>query len=284
MSPRSFALPASEAVVSAETRLWISLGVQIRDGRTARGWTVAELARRAGVSRAVAYSVEAGHQVSAEAGIRLAHALSRRLEFQVVDPRRRADSRTGLSADFVHSAMGELETGHLRPMGFGVGIDEPYQHYQFAGRGDVVAWDLQRAALLHLENRTRFPDVQDTAASFNSKRAYLGKAIAERLGITRWKSETHVIVALWSAEVLHALRLRRQSFRAICPDPPEGFERWWRGDPPPTGQRSELVVLDPLSNGKQRIWIGLDEAMTVRPRHRGYAEVASALGATLAAV
>jgi hypothetical protein len=57
--------------------------------------------------------------------------------------------------------MGEAQTAHLRKLGFEVGLDEPSQHYQFAGRADVIAWSVERAALLHIENRTRFPDIHE---------------------------------------------------------------------------------------------------------------------------
>jgi hypothetical protein len=41
---------------------------------------------------------------------------------------------------------------------------------------------------------------------------------------------------------------------------------------------STLVVLDPLAEGRQRRYVGLDVALTTRPRHRGYAEIAARLG------
>lgn len=157
-----------------------------------------------------------------------------------------------------------------------VGIDEPYQHYQFAGRADVVAWNPDRAALLHLENRTRFPDFQHAAGSFNSKRAYLGDSLAKRLGVRQWRSETHVVVALWSAEVLHSLRLHPESFRSLCPDPPDDFAAWWAGQAPAAGVTSSLVLLDPLARGRQRVFVGLDDAIaSAKPRHRGYVDVVS---------
>lgn len=115
------------------------------------------------------------------------------------------------------------------------------------------------------------------AGSYNAKRAYLGRVMAERIGIRGWTSETHVIAALWSAEVLHALRLRTESFRSICPDSVESVVDWWDGALPPAGHRSVLVVLDPLSGGRQRAFVGLDHALTVRPRYRGYADAASAI-------
>jgi transcriptional regulator with XRE-family HTH domain len=276
MSPHTFRTPSSDTVSSALSRLWVDLGIALREARLARTWTVRELARRADVSAVLVYRVEAGQSSSTEAAARLASSLGLRLDFELTDPRR--SSKPSLSADAVHSAMGELETAHLRGLGMPTGVDEPYQHFQFAGRADVVAWDVASAALLHIENRTRFPDFQEMAGAYNSKRAYLASSLGERLGIRHWASQTHVIAALWSSEVLHALRLRRESFRSLCPDPLAAFEHWWAGTPPSAGQSSILVVLDPLAAGRQRLFVALDEALAgARPRHRDYADVAARL-------
>ena len=266
-------------------RLWVLFGVQVREARQAKRWSVEELAGRAGISRSFLYSIEAGRGGSVEAVARVGAALGRRPEIELVDPRRQ-NGRPSLSADPVHSAMGEFEARHLRGLGLSVGIDEPYQHYQFAGRADVIAWDAHQRALLHIENRTRFPDFQETAGAFNAKREYLAGTLAGRTGVTRWTSETHIIAALWSSEVLHALRLRTESFRALCPDDATAFARWWSGETRAQGKRSVLVVVDPLATKRQRHWISLDEALTARPRYRGYADAADRLamnGATAAA-
>jgi len=201
-------------------RIWLAFGIQIRDARLQKAWSIRELAERAGVSVGMTYRVESGHPASTDTATRLATALGRRAELGLVDPRRR-DARPNLSADPVHSAMGEFEAEHLRRAGFKVGIDEPYQHYQFAGRADLVAWDADARALLHIENRTRFPDFQEMAGAFNAKRAYLASALAERAGVFGWRSQTHVMAALWSSEVLHAVRLRISSFHSLCPDSAE---------------------------------------------------------------
>jgi hypothetical protein len=236
-------------------------------------------AAKAGLSVAAVHNVEAGRVASLETYIRLAEALGLRLELLLADPRRRP-AAAGRQKDVVHSAMGELGASKMGSYGFPVGIDEPYQHYQFAGRADVVSWDLDRRTLLHLENRTRFDDLQDTAGSWNAKRAYLPGQLAERLRVRGgWRSVTHVMVALWTAEVLHALRLRTASFRALCPDSAEAFIAWWTGDPPSTGTSSALIVLDPLATGRQRLFVDLDDALRAGARHRGYAAVAEALQA-----
>ena len=120
------------------------------------------------------------------------------------------------------------------------------------------------------------------AGSFNAKCAYLGAALAERLGLRRWESETHVIAALWSSEVLHAIRLRPESFGSLCPHSAEEFNAWWMGRPPTWDKTSTLIVIDPLAKIRQRRWISLDEAISgARARHRGYADVAAKILATL---
>lgn len=276
MSRRSLSQPLPKPVEAALNRLWIGLGRQIREARLARQWTTTRLGEAAGVSRWLVYLAERGQPISVEAAARLGHALGLRLEVELVDPRKRV-APSGRQTDLVHSAMGDLEAGHLRRLGHPVAIDEPYQHFQFAGRADVAAWNIAKRALLHIENRTRFPDLQEMAGAFNSKKAYFGRVMADRVGLRAWASETHVLVALWSSEVLHSLRLRAESFRAICPDPTTSFEGWWSGVPPAAGRSSTLVVLDPLAVGRQRLFVALDDAMTVRPRHRGYADVAQRL-------
>lgn len=278
MSPRKFVDEPSSAVRTAVNRIWVNFGTSLRDARLARRWSTIQLATEAGVSRTVVFMAERGESVSVEAAVRLSSALGLRLDFELSDPRQRAPT-AGRQADVVHAAMGELEAGHLRRFGFPLGLDEPYQHFQFAGRADLAAWDLETRALLHIENRTRFPDFQDMAGSYNAKRSYLAETLGNRLGIRRWASQTHVITALWSAEVLHALRRHPESFRTLCPDAPEAFRSWWSGVAQHHRNTSTLVLLDPMASARQRPFIDLEEALdhATRPRYRGYAEAAAAV-------
>jgi DNA-binding XRE family transcriptional regulator len=257
-------------------QLYAVTGALIREERLKRGWTLQELARRAALSVTRIHGIESGGPASVDAYVRLATALGLRIDIDLTDPRRdRTSARR--QVDVVHAAMGEVEAAHLRRLRFAVGIDEPYQHFQFAGRADVAAWDIGRRALLHLENRTRSPNIQEAAGSYNAKRQYLGESMAQRLGVGRWLSETHVVVGLWSSEFMHALHTHPESFRAMCPDPGDAFAGWWSGDPPSSGRTSTLILLDPAASGRQRLFVGLDDALTARPRYRGYAEAAGAL-------
>jgi transcriptional regulator with XRE-family HTH domain len=143
------------------------LGSSIHGERRRRRLSLAELAARAGLSRSHVQWLEAGNVGSIEAYLRVAAALGMRLDLDLVDPRRSASAiRAG---DPVHAAMGEWLIGQLAPHGYAIAVDEPYQYYQFAGRADVVAWESAGPALLQVENRTRFPNVQEALGSYNAK-------------------------------------------------------------------------------------------------------------------
>jgi len=260
------------------SRIAATLGSTIHDERRRRRLSLRQAAELAHVGLGTAQAVEAGKVCSLETYLRLCEGLRLKAEFEFVDPRRR-ERLARRATDPVHAAMGEAEAGQLRSLGFAVGIDEPFQHYQFAGRADVVAWSAERAALLHIENRTRFPDLQESFGSFNAKRRYLGAELAARAGIKHWRSETHVIAALWSAEVLRTIRAHTSSLASVCPGSVEGFSAWWRGEPPATGRRSILVIFDPAQGRRsdRRRWLGMDELEGARPRYRDYADAVALL-------
>lgn len=280
MSPTPHRLPISPGAAKALTRMSVTAGQSVRDERRRRHWTLREVGERAGVSAAQLQQLESGVPVSLETYARVATSLDLWPELTATDPRKQRPGQAG-EQDFVHAAMGELEVSRLRAHGFGVAIDEPYQHYQFAGRADVVAWDAAARALLHIENRTRFPDIQGALGSYAAKRSYLADVLAQRLKVpgARWWTVTHVIVALWSAEVLHDLRLRTETFTTACPDPAADFRQWWSGVAP-SGARvaSSLLLLDPSPDiSDERRFAELKDAQRVRPRYRGYADAVARL-------
>jgi transcriptional regulator with XRE-family HTH domain len=281
MSPTSSLASASESSLALSNRLAVSLGVAIRDQRVRRQWSVRELGRRSGLTPSAVLNVEVGRVAGLTTYARLVKALGMDLEAGLVHPRRRQDS-AGRDEDPVHAAMGELEAAHLRSLGYRVSIDEPYQHYQLAGRADVIAWRLEERALLHLENRTRFPNLGEPAGAYNAKRAYLAPVIAERVGVAGgFRSVTHVMVGLWSSEVIHSVRLRPETFRSLCPDGPESFDSWWSGGSLAPGTSSTFHLLDPVVGRHRRSFAPLSEALSdLRPRLRGYAEAATLLKAT----
>ena len=111
-------------------------------------------------------------------------------------------------------------------------IDEPYQHYQFAGRADVARVG-STSNLLHIENRTRFQNLQEARRRVQRQAPVprvIDRPAVSTCGPRGWRSVTHVMACLWSSEVLHSVRLRRATFEALCPDPVESLEAWLAGD------------------------------------------------------
>ncbi len=272
-------MPSRSTPDHVALRLAAHLGITIADARRRRRWSLRELALRAGVSASGIHAIEHGRPAALETYAALGLALDLELRLDLVDPRARAT--TARAEDPVHAAMGEAEAAQFTRLGFGLGIDEPYQHFQFAGRGDVVVWDLFRRALLHVENRTRFPNIQEAIGSYNAKRRYLPGVTADRLGLRGgFMSVTNVIAGLWSSDVLHDVRIRSETFRAVCPDDPTGFAAWWTGSPPDRDVTSTFVLFDPLSHGpRPQRSVGLEVALatSTRPRYRGYADAVAAL-------
>lgn len=278
MSPRSLDRALTPRVNATLNRIAVTFGRRVFDERVRRKWRLVDLAGAAGTSKSEIHRIETGTRVSLEACVRVSVALGLELDLTMAQ-RRPAVAR---DEDPVHAALGEIEARQLRPFGHVVRLDEPYQHYQFAGRADVIAADLDARALLHIENRTRFPDVQAFAGSWNAKRAYLGDELAKRLAIGgRWLSIDHVVVALWFSEVLHSLRMRSATFQATCPDSVDAFAAWWNGEPVPRGERSTIVVFDPLVGERKsrRRWISLASVPSAETRYRGYADALDRLKA-----
>lgn len=255
-------------------------GIIITDARRGRRWTLRELAARASISLSMLHAVEHGAPASLATYAAISAALGLEAHLDLIDPRRRAP--TARAEDPVHAAMGEVLAARLAGHGFAVAIDEPYQHYQFAGRADLIAWDLATRSLLHIENRTRFPNIQESIGSYNAKRRYLPAVMAERLGVRRgFVHVTNVMVGLWSSEVLHAVRIRSETFRATCPDDDADLRRWLAGEQiATTGSTSAFVVFDPIAaSSRRRDIVGLAQALaaSTRPRYAGYAGATEAL-------
>jgi hypothetical protein len=254
----------------------VYLGIVIADARRSRDWSLRELAARAGMSVGGLHAIEHGRAASLATYVALGRAIGRELHVDLVDPRRRAS--TMRREDPVHAAMGEMLAARLSANGMVVAIDEPYQHFQFAGRADLLAWDPMARDLLHVENRTRYPNIQDAIGTFNAKRRYLPGVIADRLGRASrgFDSVTHVMAVLWSSEAIHEVRIHPATFAATCPDGPDAFAAWWDGAERRPGITRTLVVVDPApSTSRHRAWAALEPA--TRPRYRGYADAADAV-------
>src|SRR5260221_9066950 len=104
----------------------------IADARRNRRWTLRDLAGRSGLAVSSLHAIEHGRPASLETYAAIALALGLEPRLGLIDPRKRAS--TVPAEDPVHAAMGEMIAARMAGHGFTVAIDEPYQHYQFAGR------------------------------------------------------------------------------------------------------------------------------------------------------
>lgn len=259
----------------AAKRLAFRLGQALRSERRRRMTGIRALAAKAGVATGTIHNVESGEPATIETYARVAKALNRELSMDLTLPGRPSSPRDG--TDLVHALMGEVQMATLRPHGFRLAVDEPWQHFHFAGRADVLESDPQQRALLHLENRTAFPDVQDAIGRFATKRRYLATALGPSLGFAGLpRTQTHVMVALWSNEVMRVLRRDPETFQVTCPDPPDAFLQWWAGHPPLDSVTTTLVLFDPFASGRRQRFLSLDAA---RARVHDYADAAERLRA-----
>lgn len=219
----------------------------------------------AGLSRSAVLNLESGRPGGLLTYLRVAEALGLRLDIDLAGPASPLEVE-----DAVHAVMGEVQARRLGTGLREVLVDEPYQRFRFAGRADLVVVDRPALALHHSENKTRIVSVGEMGGSFNAKCLWLGEHVAERYRLRRLASETHVLVLLWSEEVLAAARTLARTLRSFGPDGTRAFCAWWGGSPLP-GMHRGLVFLDPIDRGSgQPQWVGLEEALESRPRYQGY--------------
>ncbi len=55
------------------------------------------------------------------------------------------------------------------------------------------------------------------------------------------------------------------------------FAAWWSGRPPTAGTTTTFVLFDPLAQGRQRRWLGLEAVLLARPRVSSYRDAAERL-------
>lgn len=157
----------------------VRVGSAIRAVRLRRGWTQADLARRAGVSAATVSRVELGRLDTVDLGRlrRLAAPLEVRIDliarWQGADLDRLLNAR--------HSAMHEaVARDFARRPAWAIVPEVSFSIYGERGVVDAVAWHAASGSLLVIELKTAIADVNELLGTLDRKRRLAPRIAAER--------------------------------------------------------------------------------------------------------
>ncbi len=157
----------------------VRFGLSIRALRRRRGWTQAELGRRAGVSGSAISRVERGEgdRLSARALARITDALGARLLLRVLWQGEELDRLL----DAAHARLVEVVLLRLTADGWLAVPEVTFLVGRERGAIDILAWHARTASLLVVEVKSVVPDVQATLAGIDRK-ARLAPSIARDRG------------------------------------------------------------------------------------------------------
>ena len=198
------------------------IGSVFRRLRLRRGWTQAEVARRARISDASYSEIERGH--IDRMGIGRLRQVAEALEVQLsFEPRWRGASLDRLLSAR-HSAMTERVAKLLVEAGWDVKPEVSFSHFGERGVVDLVARHPPSAALLLVELKTDIVDVNDLLATMN-RRHRLARVIADSCG-WHYRSVSQWIVALQSRTNQRRLADHRTAIRAAFPVDGRAVRGW----------------------------------------------------------
>lgn len=202
------------------------VGSALRALRVRRGWRQVDVARRAGVSRALISLVERGHLESVTVGAlaRIALALDARFDPQV---RWRGGDLIAL-VNGRHSAMHEsfARWADGQP-GWRWYPEVSFSRYGERGIVDVIGWHEEAAAILVVELKSELVDIQEHLGTLDRK-TRLASAIALERG---WSA--HGAVGAWlvlapGRTTDRRLAAHRSVIRAALPGDVRAVRRWLR--------------------------------------------------------
>jgi transcriptional regulator with XRE-family HTH domain len=166
----------------------------IRFLRRRAGWRQVDLAAHAGTSREMVSRIERGRieGLTLRSLDTIAATLGGSLYIEV---RWRGEQLDRLM-DAAHAAVQEMAVGHLREVSWRVEVEVSFNWYGERGRVDAVAFHSDTRALLVVEVKVRFGDIQDTLGKLDVK-TRLGRQLARQLG---WPEPARVIPCLVVAD------------------------------------------------------------------------------------
>ena len=145
------------------------LGASVRYLRIRRAWRQRDLAERAGVSQSAVSRIERGHLAGMRLDLIRAVAAAVDLRVDVVGRYRGGDLDRMLASG--HSALHETVARHLgtRP-GWRFASEVSFAIYGDRGVMDLLAWHERHRALLVIELKTEFVDMNELIGTLDRKR------------------------------------------------------------------------------------------------------------------
>ncbi len=255
-----------------ERRLAALISTSVGGGRTALGWSKAEVARRAGVSASVVSRIEAG--AVQHVGIR---AICSVLETLGVDARLLLEGPTvltdGSQRDAVHARLCGHLAGRLAALGWETALEVEVSQGRIHGFVDVMAFRPADRALICDETKS---EIHDAGAIIRALRWYANHAwdAARSLG---WKPArvVPILTVLDSDDVVTRLRENRQLVEAAFPVRAAQLRAWIDDPGVPLSEGFGLAGIDPAS--RRRAWLRATavDARRVVPPYRNYADFAN---------
>lgn len=163
----------------------------IRALRIRRGWTQADLAARAGVSRELISRLERD-QLSGATVRGLEHVASALDATLAVDLRWRGADLDRL-IDRTHAAIQDAVATRLLRAGWEARVEVAFNHYGDRGSCDLVAWHSRTRTVLIVEVKSRIGNVQDTLRQLDVK-VRLGAVLAAQAGFGRPRNVVRALV------------------------------------------------------------------------------------------
>ena len=200
----------------------VRFGLAIRALRRRRGWTQAELARRARMSRSAVSRVERGEgdALSVRALTRLCAALGARVSVRALWQGEELDRL--LDGD--HARLVEWVVARLAAAGWMVVPEVTFHVGGERGSIDVLAWHPETGHLLVVEVKSVVPDVQATLAGVDRK-ARLAPVVARERG---WnvRSVSRMLVLPDDRTARRRLKQFAATFERAFPERTVALRQW----------------------------------------------------------
>ncbi len=212
----------------------IRIGAALRAVRIRRGWRQADVATRAGVSRALISVLERGHldRVTLSTVRRVAQALGTRLDLVV--RWRAGDLDRLLNAG--HAGLHEALARHLTTLPDWLQAPEvSFSIYGERGVIDILAFHPPTGSLLIIELKTEISNLEDLLTAMD-RRVRLARIVARERGWEATSVSCWVVIAEGDANRRRVER-HRTTLRSAFPADGHGMRTWLRA---PAGRIAAL--------------------------------------------